>query len=50
MDRITLKARAKINIGLDILGQRDDGYHFVHMVMQTISLHYEVTIRKQMDK
>jgi len=50
MDRITLKARAKINIGLDILGQRDDGYHFVHMVMQTISLHDEVTIRKQTDK
>lgn len=47
MDRITLKARAKINIGLDILGQRQDGYHLVHMVMQTISLHDEVTIRKQ---
>jgi len=50
MDRITLKARAKINIGLDILGQREDGYHFVRMVMQTISLHDEVTIRKQTDK
>ena len=47
MDRITLKARAKINIGLDILGQREDGYHLVNMVMQTISLHDEVTIRKQ---
>ena len=47
MDRITLKARAKVNIGLDILGQREDGYHLVKMVMQTISLHDEVMIRKQ---
>ena len=36
MDSIRLKARAKINLGLDVLGKREDGYHEVRMVMQTI--------------
>ena len=36
MDSIRLKARAKINLGLDVLGKRDNGYHDVRMVMQTV--------------
>ena len=32
------KAYAKINIGLDVLGRREDGYHVLKMVMQTIDL------------
>lgn len=32
------KAYAKINIALDVIGKRDDGYHDVRMIMQTISL------------
>ena len=32
------KAYAKINIGLDVLGRREDGYHKLKMVMQTIDL------------
>ena len=32
------KAYAKINIGLDVLGRREDGYHELKMVMQTIDL------------
>ncbi|MEG1345521.1 MAG: hypothetical protein RSC78_02180, partial [Acidaminococcaceae bacterium] len=36
------KAYAKINLGLDILGQRTDGYHEVKMVMQSIGLADEV--------
>ena len=32
---ITRKAYAKINLGLDVLGKRDDGYHEVRMIMQT---------------
>ncbi len=35
---ITVKAYAKINLTLDILGRRDDGYHDIMSVMQTISL------------
>ena len=35
---IHLKAHAKINIGLDVIGKRDDGYHEVRMIMQSIGL------------
>ncbi|WP_459076762.1 4-(cytidine 5'-diphospho)-2-C-methyl-D-erythritol kinase [Herbivorax alkaliphila] len=37
-----LKANAKINLSLDVLGKRDDGYHEVKMIMQSINLHDEV--------
>ena len=36
MNQIELKALAKINLGLDVLGRRENGYHDVRMVMQTI--------------
>ena len=32
------KAYAKVNLGLDIIGRREDGYHLVRMVMQQIGL------------
>lgn len=38
MDHLTLNAYAKINLSLDVLGLRDDGFHQVEMVMQSISL------------
>lgn len=38
MDHITRKAYAKINIGLDVLRRRTDGYHEVRMIMQTVDL------------
>ena len=41
-----LRALAKINLGLDILGKREDGYHEVKMIMQTIGLHDDLEIRK----
>ncbi|MBR1622935.1 MAG: 4-(cytidine 5'-diphospho)-2-C-methyl-D-erythritol kinase [Pseudobutyrivibrio sp.] len=47
MDSIELKALAKINIGLDVTGIRDDGYHEVRMIMQTVNLFDKVCIRKQ---
>ena len=34
-----LRALAKINLGLDILGKREDGYHEVRMIMQTIQMY-----------
>ena len=37
MDEISLKALAKINLGLDVVRRREDGYHEVRMVMQTIN-------------
>ena len=39
---ITLKAYAKINLGLDVLGKLDNGYHIVKMIMQSIDLYDEL--------
>ncbi len=44
MERITVKAYAKINLSLDILGIREDGYHEVDMVMQLTTLHDHITL------
>lgn len=46
MDKIHLKALAKINLGLDVLRRREDGYHEVKMIMQTIGLYDELELRK----
>lgn len=46
MDKITIKAPAKINLGLDVLRKREDGYHEVHMIMQTVALFDELTFEK----
>ncbi len=40
----TIPAYAKLNLTLDILRRRDDGYHDLDMVMQTVSLHDTVTL------
>ncbi len=42
MNSICIKARAKINLSLDVLRKREDGYHDVQMIMQSISLHDKV--------
>ena len=44
MTTITLPAYAKLNLTLDILSKRNDGYHDLSMVMQSISLHDDVTV------
>lgn len=44
--KITRNAYAKINLGLDVLRRREDGYHEVKMVMQTISLHDVLTFEE----
>lgn len=43
---LTLSANAKINLTLDILGTRADGYHEVAMIMQEISLHDTLSMGK----
>ena len=40
---ITRKAYAKINLGLDVIGKRDDGYHLVRMIMQNVDLYDTLT-------
>lgn len=44
------KAHAKINLGLDVIRRREDGYHEVKMIMQTLSLHDVVTIEETSEK
>ncbi len=46
MDSIELNAYAKINLGLDVLRKREDGYHEVKMVMQSIQLHDRLKMKK----
>ena len=46
MDNISLKALAKINLGLDVVRRREDGYHEVRMIMQTIHLFDRLNIAK----
>lgn len=41
-----IKAYAKINIALDIVGKREDGYHILRMIMQTIDLYDIIEIEK----
>ncbi|HUV04632.1 MAG TPA: 4-(cytidine 5'-diphospho)-2-C-methyl-D-erythritol kinase [Armatimonadota bacterium] len=42
---ITVHSYAKVNLTLDVLGKRPDGFHAIESVMQTISLHDTVTLR-----
>ncbi|MDE6814717.1 MAG: 4-(cytidine 5'-diphospho)-2-C-methyl-D-erythritol kinase [Lachnospiraceae bacterium] len=46
MDQITRKAYAKINLGLDVIRRRPDGYHEVKMIMQTVGICDILTFRK----
>lgn len=41
-----LKAYAKVNLGLDVLRRREDGYHEVRMIMQTVKLFDYITLQK----
>lgn len=44
MNSINLRAYAKINLGLDVVRKRENGYHDVKMIMQTIGLYDKLTI------
>ena len=49
MDSIKLKSRAKINLSIDELGKRQDGYHLVEMIMQTIDLYDLIEVKERQD-
>ena len=49
MDSIVLKSYGKINLGLDVLRRREDGYHEVRMIMQTVGLYDLLTMKKRKD-
>ena len=44
-DTLQLKAYAKINLGLDVVRRREDGYHEVRMIMQSVKLFDKLTFR-----
>lgn len=50
MEQIKLKALAKINLGLDVVRKREDGYHEVRMIMQTINMYDKIAIKKIKEK
>ncbi|WDC85005.1 hypothetical protein PL321_05570 [Caloramator sp. mosi_1] len=41
-----IECPAKINLSLDVVGKREDGYHLLEMIMQTVSLYDKVKITK----
>lgn len=41
-----IKAYAKINLSLDVVGKREDGYHLLRMIMQSINLYDEIIIEE----
>lgn len=46
MDKLTRRAYGKINLGLDVLRKRPDGYHDVKMIMQMVTIYDELTFEK----
>ena len=44
MNSVKEKAYAKLNISLDVSSRREDGYHEMVMVMQTISLYDDIEV------
>lgn len=47
VNELKLKAMAKINLGLDVLRRREDGYHDLRMIMQSIYLYDQIELRKK---
>lgn len=47
MNELKLKAMAKINLGLDVLRKREDGYHELRMIMQSIYLYDQIELRRR---
>ena len=49
MDKIVIRAMAKINLGLDVLRRRENGYHDVKMIMQTVNIYDTLEFVKRED-
>lgn len=49
MNSIQVKAYGKINLGLDVIRKREDGYHEVSMIMQSVDLYDSLTIKRHGD-
>ena len=49
MKELKLKAMAKINLGLDVLRRRADGYHDLRMIMQSVCLYDQLKLKRQQE-
>lgn len=49
MGSISLRCPAKINLSLDVIGRREDGYHLLRMIMQSVSLFDVITLKSGQD-
>ena len=49
MEKLVKKAYGKINLGLDVLRRRPDGYHDVKMIMQMVDIYDTLTFEKRQD-
>ncbi len=49
MEKLEYKARAKVNLGLDVCGRLENGYHEVKMVMQTVDIYDELVFKRRQD-
>lgn len=49
MEELNLRAYAKVNLGLDVVRKREDGYHEVSMIMQTVKLFDRLHFEKQQE-
>lgn len=50
MDKITIRAMGKINLGLDVVRRMENGYHQVKMVMQTVNVYDELAFLRKKEK
>lgn len=50
MNTIQMKAYGKVNLGLDVIRRRKDGYHEVRMIMQTVQLYDKITMEERRKK
>ncbi|KRQ87779.1 4-diphosphocytidyl-2-C-methyl-D-erythritol kinase [Caloramator mitchellensis] len=46
MDKVMIRCPAKINLSLDVVGKREDGYHLLRMINQSVSLYDYITVEK----
>lgn len=47
MRALKLRAMAKVNLGLDVLRKREDGYHDLRMVMQSVDLYDRICLKRR---
>ena len=50
MNKLTLECRAKINLAIDVIGKRADGYHDVEMILQEVPLADRLTLQLRGDQ